>query len=131
MGPFNDPFNWADLNPNIVLTPIKRQHKMTPPSNQVRIANLRRRIEALEARVAQYGVDEYEVGNVLVYDKQFNGGDKTYTYAVLKTPTGWYLTGRSGHVSMGWDELIDYVLDNAAFAPVLYVVTELEQHVPT
>jgi len=129
MGPLNDPFNWA--NSNIVRTPLKRQPKMTPPSNQVRIANLQRRIDALEARVAQYGVDEFEVGNVLVFDKQFNGGDKTYTYAVLKTPTGWYLTGRAGHVSMSWDELIDYVLDNAAFAPVLYVVTELEQHVPT
>ena len=91
---------------------------------------LEERIAQLTEQVATYGTeDPYEVGSILVWDKTFRPGNRrTYSYAALKTPVGWYVTGRQATVGMGWFELIDFIVEDALHLPVLYCVTELTEH---
>lgn len=99
---------------------------------------LRRQRDTLDQRIAQavaiattYGDDDFEVGTVLVFDKTFRTGQRrTYSFAVIKTPVGWFPTGRNSTVGKTWTELIDFIADDALHLPVLYRVTEMEQHVP-
>jgi hypothetical protein len=95
-------------------------------------ARLDARIAELEARYEQYGPDEFDVGAVLVWDKQFRNGGITYSYAAIKTVRGWYITGATaGGTALTWEQLVDTFLDDAATPPILYRVTEMEEHVPS
>ena len=91
---------------------------------------LEERIAQLTEQVATYGTeDPSDVGAVLVWDKTFRPGNRrTDSYAALKTPVGWYVTGRQATVGMGWFELIDFIVEDALHLPVLYCVTELTEH---
>jgi hypothetical protein len=95
-------------------------------------ARLDARIAELEARYEQYGPDEFDVGAVLVWDKQFRNGGTTYSYAAIKTVRGWYITGATaGGTALTWEQLVDTFLDDAATPPLLFRVTEMEEHVPS
>lgn len=111
---------------------------MTDRTSHIQLESLRRQRERLDAQIAQveavrltYGDDEFEVGSILAFDKTFRTGNRrTYSYVALKTPIGWYLTGRIGNRPLPWPELIDEIVLDAAELPVLYRVTEMVQHEP-
>lgn len=93
---------------------------------------LEERIAQLTEQVETYGTeDPYDVGSILVWDKTFRTGTRrTYSYAALKTPVGWYVTGRTQTAGLGWFALIDFIVEDALHLPVLYCVSELVEHEP-
>lgn len=95
-------------------------------------ARLEERIALAQSILDQYGVnDPYEVGSILQWDKTFRTGTRrTYSYAALKTPIGWFVTGRSTSVGLRWDQLVDLLVEDALHPPVLYSATELVEHTP-
>lgn len=117
---------------------LTKDTTMTDRTSHIQLDSLRRQRERLDAHIAkleairlQYGDDEFEVGSVLVFDKTFRTGNRrTYSYAALKTPVGWYLTGRIGNRPLPWAELVDEIILDAAELPVLYRVTEMVEHEP-
>jgi hypothetical protein len=93
-------------------------------------ARLDARIAEIEARLNQYGEDVYSPGAVLAWDKQFASGGTTYSYAALKTPIGWFITGRDSSTALSWSGLIDNITKDAVALPILYSVTEMEEVMP-
>lgn len=93
-------------------------------------ARLDARIAEIEARLNQYGEDVYSPGALLVWDKQFTAGGITYSYAALKTPIGWFITGRDSSTALSWTGLIDHITKDAVALPILYSVTEMEEVMP-
>lgn len=62
----------------------------------------------LEAASNHFGVDEYEDGTVLVWEKQFADSERTYTYAAVKGGNLWYVTGAmSPRGGLTWAALTD------------------------
>lgn len=110
---------------------MTRIHHSTTTNLRGRLASLEREADRLRARLDAYGDDVYDVGAVLVWDKQFAGSAKTYSYAAIKTtPLSWYITGRNAASPLSWDQLIDCIVDEAAELPTLYAVTQYEEHTP-
>ena len=119
------------------ITPEGRITTM-PSTIHSSVANLHARRARLEAELARidtrldaYGEDTYDVGSILIWDKVFAGDTgRSYSYAALRTPVGWYVTGRNATTALSWDQLSDFILDDAASVPTLYYVTELIEHEP-
>jgi hypothetical protein len=74
------------------------------------------RMRALEREIFQlrrFGRDRFVDGDVIRFNKTHdaqNGTGKTYTYAAVKTPAGWSLTGQHRRTIHTYDELIEYVV---------------------
>lgn len=47
--------------------------------------------------------------NVIYFEKTLNSGGKVYSYAALKTPHGWYVTGKTSPQALSWDALIQWI----------------------
>lgn len=80
---------------------------------KARLRELERELESLE----RFGRDRFEVGDVIRFKRDFRNykTTKTYTYAALKTPHGWYVTGKSvSSMSSNvytYDELIAFIAE--------------------
>lgn len=79
---------------------------------EAQLAQIQRELE----RRAAMPADDYDVGTVLVFDKNF-GGKTTYNYAAIKAGNDrWYLTGRNQE-GMRWERLLEFITDKET-APV-------------
>lgn len=91
-----------------------------------RIEDYQRRIAQLEVQldaVERFGDDDdYEVGCVLTFGKQFRPGGLVYSYAALKTPVGWYVTGKNT-TGWGWATLVEFMTEGV---DEVLMVTEVE-----
>lgn len=90
------------------------------------ISNAAERLE----RLARFPEKEnYPVGTIIGFDVRFDGeGSKVYHYAGVKTPKGWFITGRDAHRAFTWDELVQHwaeVLGGEVTA--LVVCSEVEE----
>lgn len=123
----------ADIHPVTKETPTMHTgttRQLTNLLDQQR--RLEERIAKLTEQIATYGTeDPYDVGSIVVWDKTFNGASRrVYSYAALKTPVGWYVTGRTQTDGMTWFSLVDFITDDALHPPILYCVSELTEHEP-
>lgn len=72
-----------------------------------------RRLEREIFQLRRFGRDRFENGDVIRFDKTHpaqDGTGKTYTYAAVKTPAGWSLTGQHRRSIHTYDELIEFVV---------------------
>lgn len=94
-----------------------------------KIARLQTQIEALQlelARVSSLPEDDFDNHAVIMFEKQYVGQGRSYTYVALKAGAKWYMTGRNrGLFAMTWEELTDFIGDFDA-ADVWYA-TEWER----
>jgi hypothetical protein len=86
-----------------------------------------RQIEAeVEKRlrlVAAYGKDNFPVGAVIRFRKQFKPDGKLYAYAAIKCEDGWYTSGPRTPKGYSWDELVAWLVSAVP-------VTNIEKMVP-
>lgn len=119
------------ISPEGVITPMTTVHSSTA-NLHARRARLEAELARIDTRLGAYGEDIYEVGSILAWDKTFAGPiERSYSYAALLTPIGWFVTGRNASTALSWDQLIDFILDDAASVPTLYCVTEMVEHDPS
>jgi hypothetical protein len=91
--------------------------KETADSLERQAARLMERAAEVRARYERFGVDDFEPGAVIVFNKRFNeyGGrsipwSKPYFYAATKDPNGlWSTTGPRSPKGYTWDELIRWM----------------------
>lgn len=74
-----------------------------------RFAAAQAELRDAERRTRQRFGSEPDVGTVLTFQKRFDGA-QPYWYAAIRTPVGWYLTGRQVE-SMDWRALCDFIGD--------------------
>lgn len=74
-----------------------------------RLAAAQAELRDAERRTRRRFGSEPDVGTVLTFQKRF-GGAKSYWYAAIRTPVGWYLTGNQVE-SMDWRALCDFIGD--------------------
>lgn len=55
--------------------------------------------------IKRYGEDDYEDGNVILFERQFQPGGRVYSYAAIKSEGLWYTTGPRSPKGFRWDEL--------------------------
>lgn len=96
-------------------------------------AEIRRIQERLERQMAQLEleldkveslpVDDYEVGDVLMFERRFprNPG-QSYTYVAVKAPTGWYFSGKNASHAYSWSSVLDIIASDQV--DKVYVCTE-------
>jgi hypothetical protein len=83
-----------------------------------RLQEAEARMRALESEIFQlkrFGRDRFKTGDVIRFNKTYDAQDgtgKTYTYAVVKTPSGWSLTGQHRKTVYTYDELIEFVVQH-------------------
>lgn len=87
-------------------------------------------VAALQKRLDFYdGLPEDDFGNgaVVVFEKKFNVGGVTYTYAAVKGGGFWYLSGDTNRRT--WDGLLDYMFYNLGNGGKVsaYWVTEIAE----
>lgn len=78
----------------------------------------KRRVEREVARrldlVDSYGVDNYDPGTVITFEKKFPSSTKVYTYAVIKATEGdkWFSTGHDcvAGTTLTWDGLVELLV---------------------
>lgn len=77
--------------------------------------DLNKKIQAAKDNLAKWG-DEPEVGTSVVFQRTFEGlkVNIIYTYAAVRTPIGWFITGRQSSLPMKWEELIEFIGDGSA-----------------
>jgi hypothetical protein len=90
---------------------------------------LREQIEEIKARLValdSFGQDDWPIGTVLTFDKQYGGrptGTK-YRFAAIKTGfTSWYVTGRNSG-PMTWESLTSLILDRENEIPSVWWTSE-------
>jgi len=85
-----------------------------------RIEEAEARMRALEREIFQlkrFGRDRFVDGDVIRFNKTHDAQDgtgKTYTYAAVKTPMGWFITGQHRRTIHTYDELIQFVVQYPA-----------------
>lgn len=75
-------------------------------------------------------IDDFEVGAVLVFDKQFGLNEPTYTYTAIKTNrsvTPWLISGTKYSSYTNWNETLDFAERDGGTVNGLYLVTELKE----
>jgi hypothetical protein len=83
-----------------------------------RLEEAEARMRALEREIFQlkrFGRDRFVEGDVIRFSKTHDAQDgtgKTYTYAAVKTPAGWSLTGQHRRTIYTYGELIQFVVQH-------------------
>lgn len=111
-----------------------------PATTVSRIDVLRRQIEhnlkrAEEAQnqidqVERFGEDDWEMGTVLRFDKQFVSGGTVYSYVMIKCPSrlrqggGWYSSGPRAPKDFSWEDMIAWIQEGPNSNVELWVVSE-------
>lgn len=89
-----------------------REERQVSRIDEIRAAM--RRYEAELLQLERFGDDARFVdGDVIRFTKTHDAGAGTtasYTYAAIKTPAGWYLTGQHRKPQITYDELIAFVI---------------------
>lgn len=83
------------------------------------VEDLMRQAAALLAeadRIKNQPEDDFSIGAVITWEKQFRPGDRIYQYVALKTSRGWYVTGYNAGMRITWKELLPLIDGN----PVWY-----------
>jgi hypothetical protein len=62
------------------------------------------------ARLDAQPKDDFSVGAVITWEKQFPGSLRWYQYIALKTPRGWYVTGANTS-RQSWDDIVRMIGD--------------------
>jgi len=107
-----------------------------------RLEEAEQRLRHLEREIFQlkrFGRDRFENGDVIRFNKTHDAQDgtgKTYTYAAVKTPMGWSLTGQHRRSIHTYDELIEFVVqypaaENVQVATAWVDVTEAAKDILT
>lgn len=91
-----------------------REERQVSRIDEIRAAM--RRYEAELLQLERFGDGARFVdGDVIRFTKTHNtqdGTTKSYTYAAVKTPAGWYLTGQHRKPQVTYDELITYITNH-------------------
>ena len=74
-----------------------------------RLAALLAKQEAMEKFDLDYANDD-----AILFKRQFKTAGPTYTYAAVKTPVGWYITGQNASHGMTFQELVQKHLMEAS-----------------
>lgn len=85
-----------------------------------------RRLEAEIRQLERFGRDSFEDGDVVRFTKTYGVTEpepKTYTYAAVKTPVGWYLTGQHRRPQVTYDELIEFIVKYPLAENIVVAVT--------
>lgn len=87
---------------------------------------LERQMEQLTlelAKVESLPADDYQVGDVLMFERRFPGNPgKPFTYVAVKAPTGWYFSGKSSTTAYSWERVLDIIASDQV--DKVYVCTE-------
>lgn len=74
-------------------------------------------------KVESLPADDYIVGDVLMFERRFPGNPgKPYTYIAIKTPNGWYFSGKGAARSYPWEAVLDVITSEQV--DKVYVCTE-------
>lgn len=97
-----------------------------PQPIQRQIASVDAQIDRLIARRALLETmpeDDFEIGSVVTFEKHFSRQPvRTYNYAAIKAPGGWYTTGPHNPGPFSWDKLLAWLdatgdLESLCWAP--------------
>lgn len=84
-----------------------------------RLEEAEARMRELEREIFQlrrFGRDRFVDGDVIRFTKTHDVGagrpTKSYTYAAVKTPAGWSMTGQHRKAIYAYDELIEFVVQH-------------------
>jgi hypothetical protein len=58
------------------------------------------------ARIDEMPQDDFEVGDVLMFERRFTPRGLPYTYAAIKGPDLWYFTGSRNKRGYTWEEVL-------------------------
>lgn len=90
-----------------------------------RLEEAEARMRELEREIFQlrrFGRDRFVDGDVIRFTKTHDVGSgmpgKSYTYAAVKTPAGWSMTGQHRKAIYAYDELIEFVVQHPAATDV-------------
>jgi hypothetical protein len=80
-----------------------------------------------EAERARFGKNsDYADGAVIVFDRTFSPGGRTYSYAAVKGSGVWFVTGRSQNgYRISWDDFVDEFLMEADTVGFVSEITEM------
>lgn len=67
------------------------------------------RLEVANAARLQYGDDIYPTGTVLHWEKKHSAKGQSYSYAAIKSPVGWSVTGKQTS-PVTWSVLVDHLV---------------------
>ena len=83
----------------------------------------------LLAAAAHFGNDVYEDGNILTWEKCFDGSERSYAYAAIKAAGRWYVTGSvAPRDGMLWGALVDFMVKGCGGNyPDIYVVETITE----
>ena len=127
-----DAFVAVDFNPNQKentmlfiddTTYIKANLDTAVDVAKKRLARLEQNLRIVTALPA---TDEFEVGAVLTFDKQFRNQDgtesKVYNYTAIKHVEGWSVTGRNNRI-MTWETFVEWLCDDGLVLGVWHATT--------
>lgn len=90
-----------------------------------RLEEAEARMRELEREIFQlrrFGRDRFVDGDIIRFTKTHDVGagrpTKSYTYAAVKTPAGWSMTGQHRKAIYAYDELIEFVVQHPAATDV-------------
>lgn len=93
---------------------------------QAQVERLRARADIMEARawaLDEFGEDDFDDEDVLMFKKRFSPISKLYTYAAVKAEGLWYVTGTRQRNPLTWKQLVEFISEGC---DELWQCTEFE-----
>jgi hypothetical protein len=100
------------------------------PSSTIdaQLAGAEQRVLELLARkdaMAKFGSDsDYGVDDAILFKRKFATSSKTYTYVAVRTPVGWYITGKDALNGMTFETLVS---EHLIYAKEVWACAEWRQ----
>lgn len=85
------------------------------------MAEMARKLDAVAALGED---DDYELGAIMVFDKTFVDGRRTYKYTAMKCEGGWYTSGPRSPGPYSWSGLVEFL---STGVPEVWMVDTLRQ----
>jgi hypothetical protein len=88
---------------------LEGEQMLTGASRKEVIQSQLEKLQAEMHEIESFGDDEYEDGDVLMFDMHFSTGvDAPYVYAAIKAKGLWFVTGQHNMSYWGWDQLVNF-----------------------
>jgi hypothetical protein len=102
------------------------RRSLTTPTIDAQLDSAERRVMELLAKkdaIAKFDND-YANDDAILFKRQFKTAGPIYTYVAVRTPVGWYITGKDAHRGMSFQTLVE---EHLLYASEVWVCAEWRQ----